>query len=1645
MDYTRETVNESMLRAVYDHSPAGMLVVDSNDTIRYGNPAAHILLGYDKNALVNLRLSTVTTDFSASSGACTNSVHNFRHRSGELIPFTCLVYPLREEAGDTVVQFLSASPSGRNASLSQQSVWNDLFAYFGCLSPDGDVTDINDSAVQASGMSKSEIIGKRFSSFSWWTHSGETHQRMIRALNDAKAGRTARFDTSARVAGDRLLHIDLMMMPIASRDSAIKEIIVFGVDVTARKQVEDALYESNKRLDLIFNNTADALMLLRVDDAQKFIAEAVNCSYISLMNKLFDHAGVNTIGKDLDATLHEYQLQEDVVRQVLNNCQLAVSQKKPVQYESEIFGVNGIHFLEGNLVPIVNDTGICTHLLWSNREITERKKRDETLRVSEERLRLALYASNQGIYDYDVGSGRVEVSEGYASMLGYEYENFHETVHHWKARLHPDDRERVVSHLEDYLSGRKDKYQTEFRLRTRAGNWKWISSVGEIVRWNSDSAPSRMLGTHTDITERKIVEERLQKKNKELKEIIDALDESSLVSITDPQGTILKVNKQFCKVAGYKEEELVGRNHRVINSGYHSKEFWYKFWQTLSRGEVWKGEIKNRTKAGEEYWVSTVINPIRDERGNVSHMLSIRNDITNRKKIETLLLESNQRLARIEQFINLTTDAISVGDEDGNLVYLNKAASERLGIPQEHCLQFNVVNLDELFGGDITKWKQHVAMLKKGGPFFSEVLLINQKTRRRIPAEVNMRHVCVGDIGYVIAIIRDISERKKSEIALRESEARLAEAQRLARLGYWELNLNNGALWWSPEQYEMNGYPPSFRPTQESFMNQLHPHDRDIVRRTVFRVISSGEAESVTYRIIRPDGEVRVIQGKARLIKNDRGEPVKINGINQDISEMVAAEKALRISEQSLRHAQRVAKIGSWKLDVTNDILEWSDEVYRIFERERDNKTITTKLFFSYIHPEDKAFVQTKWAEALQGRPYDVIHRIVAENTVKWVREQAEFTFDEEKNLVFAFGTVQDITDHQTLREANHIFNQSQLLTGFGSWRWTMRNNDFFWSDNIYLLHGLDKASVKPSLKALLNAIHKSDRKKLRRLFDQRESGSPPFSVEYRVVREDAEKWLLSKGNVVHDAEGNVLEIYGVVRDITAEKLNTDELIKARQEAEEANLIKDEFLSVMSHEIRTPLNSVIGLANLLLKRSPRPDQLNIMKTLKGSADNLLHLVNDILDFNKIRAGKLELELIDFSVPKFLHQLFNAFQLTAQDKGLDFSVHSDAQIPDVVTGDVTRLNQVMNNLVSNAIKFTESGYVKLLVDLKSENTGRCTLLFRVEDSGLGIAPNKLHSIFEPFQQSDNDITRKYGGTGLGLSIVRALVEIMKGDITVASTPGKGSVFTVELTFMKGIKKQELRKFLYATPRGSQIPQLRPAGRRINVLYIEDVESNRFLIENLLSDSAIECTAVSSGKEALARTLATRFDLILMDLQMPIMDGYLTTKRIQNQRRGKNNTTPVLAFTAEPSTEDLRKRVHDHGIKDLITKPFDTDYLLEKIRTFALETPAENVFSFRFYADAFDNDPLKLKKIGRSIVTDVARFEKKLVQAFEQKNSEKMRSELHRMRPIFKNLSCTTVLTLIDKINHDTFDATQRTVVHELQTHLKYLLNDLKRLE
>ena len=527
------------------------------------------------------------------------------------------------------------------------------------------------------------------------------------------------------------------------------------------------------------------------------------------------------------------------------------------------------------------------------------------------------------------------------------------------------------------------------------------------------------------------------------------------------------------------------------------------------------------------------------------------------------------------------------------------------------------------------------------------------------------------------------------------------------------------------------------------------------------------------------------------------------------------------------------------------------------------------------------------------------------------------------------------------------------------------------------------------------------------RKIGQRINNGESFMGEMLNYRKDSsEFWVHLNINPVLDHHNKIIKYIAVETDITERKRVEQELIAAKEQAENLIKVKEQFLSMVSHELRTPLNAVIGMSHMLLQENPRGDQVESMNTLKFSAEYLLSLINDILDFSKIEAGKISIESTNFNFFELIRSIKQTFLYQSEEKNLDFIVNQEEEVPKFLLGDPVRLNQVLTNLISNAIKFTDEGYVTL--DIRTVKTTAKTLDFQflVTDTGIGIPKDKLNAIFDRFEQASSSTTRKRGGTGLGLAITKSLVELMGGQIIVESEVGKGSVFSFTLKF--GIGKEEESNL--ETGHSLSFDDLK--GSRI--LLVEDNKINQLVALKFLRRWDLVCDVAENGKVALKMLGESKYDLILMDLQMPEMDGYEATKEIRDSAKPELRKIPIIALTA--ASLEIKDSVFEAGMNDFLIKPFNPTELLTKLKKYLDHEKIHEHFEVDDATNQDDQSKLDIAEIVRITNGDenflmellelcsdqLKELPEKIESALENQNWAELGNLIHKVKPTVKML-------------------------------------------
>lgn len=624
-------------------------------------------------------------------------------------------------------------------------------------------------------------------------------------------------------------------------------------------------------------------------------------------------------------------------------------------------------------------------------------------------------------------------------------------------------------------------------------------------------------------------------------------------------------------------------------------------------------------------------------------------------------------------------------------------------------------------------------------------------------------------------------------------------------------------------------------------------------------------------------------------------------------------------------------------------------------------------------------------------------------------------------------GFSQDITDtiivQRALQNSERNLKEAQMLAKLGSWNYDILAEKYSWSQEVYHIFERDCNLSELSLTEYVQHIYPDDLASFNAILKTSFIEEKPYVTEHRIVLSSGKiKYIKAKGTPVANEKGDVIRFIGTLQDITEQVNAHQELIKAKEKAEEAAKIKQEFLANTSHEIRTPMNAILGFARLLLEDKLPEEHREYISSIYESAETLLAIINDILDFSKIEAGKLLIANTHFDLRKSLDTMKRLFSVKVDDRIVKLTFDTDDKLPPALVGDPIRINQILNNLINNAIKFTEKGFVAVKTSVIAHKGDAYSIEISVKDTGIGISEHKLQTIFRSFEQAEGDTTRRFGGTGLGLTIVKQLVELMGGTITVESKEGVGSVFSVTLPFQKGNEHMIAAE---GADNLQPLPLTMLKGK--SILLAEDNRNNQMLAKKVLSDVGCHLDIVENGQIAVEKVQTKHYDLVLMDIQMPVMDGLRATGLIRSMPLPLGDI-PVIAMTAHALKEEEHK-YRQVGMNDYLSKPFKPEVLYAKM-LHALgqdvnlespqkeETPQETAFQFQMDLSRLEEyaagDAEFIKSSLEIFLQDVPAYLAATHEALAMKDWLQLKRTVHTLKSSLSLLNMEDTLHIIQQI-------------------------------
>lgn len=887
-------------------------------------------------------------------------------------------------------------------------------------------------------------------------------------------------------------------------------------------------------------------------------------------------------------------------------------------------------------------------------------------------------------------------------------------------------------------------------------------------------------------------------------------------------------------------------------------------------------------------------------------------DITHKRASEENLLLQSQILAQV-------SDPIVVTDPDLNFIYLNEAASKLLG---QHGTQSISGSMKDYFKFEDKDSSLNEFFTKKGkSSLWKNEVFIKILDRPLEPFDISVQTIFSDTnekIGFSF-VLRNLSEKYETEKIARRAQMIVENSPTIL----FRTDPNNDfKLVYISENISRFGYDSkTLLKEKKSVLDLLYPEDARQFREKakLIKTEKGIKSFSGTYRFRNANGKYFWVEDQTQDVLNDAGEIILHEGIFQDINDRKNLEV---INEERDRQYRILAS----NIPGTNIFLLDKERKYIVAEgtnfehwgmssEDFEGKFLWDVQLTSYKEVNellDKVYYEREIIETklhINGRYYSRIFRPII------IRDEVEFVLS----------IIRDITEeHQAKIDLLQSEEKYRTLVEESTEIIFSLSESFdlkYVSPNVQQFLGYKAEDVIG--RSIFEFLNPDDMGKFHDMLETTEDFlSVNQYLEFRLRHKNGEyKVFNSNGKLVNTKDGKENYYTGIARDISKLKEAQKELLKAKENAEQASQIKSQFLSVMSHEIRTPMNAVIGLSHLLVEGNPREDQLENLKTLQFSAENLMALINDILDYNKIDSGKVELELVPFDITNVVSRIVHSHSFQANEKSVAVDCIFDPNLPKLVVSDPIRLGQIINNLLSNAIKFTEHGFVKIALNEIHRDHEFVEVEFIFEDSGIGIPEDKRESIFEAFTQASSSTTRKYGGTGLGLAIVKRLVELFGGEISVKAREGGGSVFR----FTSKLKIGKVNPVTDKDPLFNYGKTLQEA----SILVAEDNYVNQILIKKFLKKWDVgRLVIVSDGKEALEKFEEEKFNLILMDLQMPVLDGFEVAKFIRSHGQEEKRKTPILALTAT-SLQEVKDQLVEIGFNDFVPKPFVPDILYEKL--------------------------------------------------------------------------------------------------------------------
>lgn len=1271
----------------------------------------------------------------------------------------------------------------------------------------------------------------------------------------------------------------------------------------------------------------------------------------------------------------------------------------------------------------------------------------------------------------------------------------------WTRNIHPEDLPGVMDIMETAVA-RKEKYELSYRLNRKHEGYRYVLETA-IPRLNKNQDFIGYITATIDNTERKLTEDAKSREAAIIeseRRLQASLKDASLLAITvNIHGVITFVNDALLEITGRKRKDLLDKNLFEVFVPEEEKGFWrYKFLQLIQNGSLagnLEGEFKGKDGELINVRISSVI--LNNTTGKVYGVTIIIENITERIRVRQALEKSN---AQLKELFDNAHDLIQIFSVDGFIQFANEAWKTKTGYSEDELAGLNF--FDMVHPDHRKETMNHLRKIAQGenAHNFETVIISKEGKSIFLSGSINCSFENNKPTEYR-GILHDITDRRRAEKAqnLYYSIANLTirsydlqnlyynihqELKKVIEAKNFYISLYNSHNNYLVFPYLVDeNYGPEANYTERKMGKGLTEYTMQKQKAQVFYeedIISLAEKKKLDIsgpvpkiwlgvplrlenRII---GVISVQSYSDRTVYNDK---------DLELLDFISGQTALAIerkqNEEKIKN--QAARLNA--IFETSTHLIWS--VNRSFEFTSFNQNYSNAIFNQYgVRPRlnntsniSQEYLISKiynkmWAsrykKAFNGAPQQFETKIKDENNkFTWKQIFLNPIFNSDGSIEEVSGIAHDITENK----------QSELAVQESEEKF----RDIFESfQDIYFRCNLDGEllMISPSVRELIGyEPHEVLNKNITDyyLYTSKTKDLIRQLVKKKSVR-NFEASLISKDGsllqcicnirLIINKKKKLMHIEGVARDITKLKKTNQELIHAKEVAEKSLRVKEQFLANMSHEIRTPMNGVIGMIDLLGETQLSKEQSEYIKTIKKSSETLLNILNDILDLSKIEAGKMKLRKSRISLRNMLEKHHALFSQQAHVKDISLKYHVQKDVPDHIIVDETRLLQVLSNLTSNAIKFTNGGgTVYVGIKRKEKWANKHLIKVDVKDSGIGISQEDLQHLFSSFNQIDNSSTKVYGGTGLGLAISKELCHMMNGEIGVNSTIGLGSTFWFTFEAEVVDKPEEVPP---AVPDDQASVKGFFEARQPRILVVDDNAVNRQVAGEILKKAGSRVTLASNGKEAIEKALREDFDVIFMDIQMPDMNGVTATLEIK--RRNRKHTPPIVAMTAYSMKED-KERFIEQGMDDYISKPIKAHALLNKVKALMLNgeaSPSPHNGQNNVSAEKVINRDViaHLKQFGgeemvRSVLEDFEKESKGQIESFntslKNKDYKNILSKLHTLKGNAGTLGIDKVAGLSAsieaKLKKGSYDGLSddlrslQTAFEEFQEHYSNIIN------